>query len=137
MGEGQKKSAFEQALTVQSGKPLAVPGRPHDRHRPLFRGDLVAALSAAVAGDQVGDYDLVGFIEVTTEEIVQLVNPGKTAHMRYISPFLFRAFHNSSKWALPDLLVPIAAGSGSDVQDLGVGHSGLLTLLNTLRAGHQ
>ena len=137
LGDGQRKSAFERALTGQTGKSILVPGRPDDRHRPLSRKDLVEALENAVVGDQTGDCDLHGSTEVTTREIIQLVNPGKQVKVRYRSPFMFRAFSPASKWALLEFLAPMASSAAGCFKEIRAEQNGLQPMIGRLRAGGQ
>ncbi len=137
LGEGERKSAFERALTVRASNAILVPGRPDDRHRPLFRRDLVEALSDAVVGDRNGGCDLLGLAEVTTREIIRMLNPGKQVKVRYSSPFVFRAFSPASKWALPDFLTPTASSAAGGRSEIRAEQNGLQTMIDRLRAGGQ
>jgi len=55
--------------------PVPVIGSGRQTMRPVYRGTVVEAIAAAVAGRQAGTYELSGVDEVTIDEFIRLANP--------------------------------------------------------------
>lgn len=63
------------SLRRSGGKTVAVLGSGRQRVAPIYLGDVVAAVLAALSSDTSGTFDLAGPESMTMDELVRLLNP--------------------------------------------------------------
>lgn len=89
----------ETAMKAQNGKPVQFVGNGTQRHRPIFRGDVVEATLAALERGQPGIYDLTGPDEMNADALIRLLNGGRDVKISHTPPLVARVVSRF----LPDL----------------------------------
>lgn len=69
-----KPSRIDTLFISQNGKAVPVIGDGHQKMHPVYRGDVVDIIIAALEKGEAGIYDLSGCEEMTTNQFIQLVN---------------------------------------------------------------
>jgi len=67
-------SRIDTLFMPQNGKAVPVIGNGRQRMHPVYRGDVVAAILAALEKGRPGVYELSGAEEMTINRFIQLVN---------------------------------------------------------------
>lgn len=121
-----------EALRARSDGTVLVPGNGMQPVAPVFVGDVVACILAAMAdgraaesrtGPEPGTYDLTGPETMTLNELVALVNRGQ-ARIRHVPERLARLaalFLPSLPAALVDVMLRPCVGGGSSPAAEGFG----------------
>lgn len=81
---------LEENLQVSNGSSARLLGTGKQRQRPVYRGDVVAAIVAAIAGSTPGIYDLTGPEEMTADDLVRLVNRNPNVEISHTPAWLAR-----------------------------------------------
>jgi nucleoside-diphosphate-sugar epimerase len=89
VGPPEDPGPLLEALGLRNGGSVLVPGDGTQRVAPVFVGDVVAALVAALRGGPPGTYDLVGRDEMALNQLVTLCG-GPGARVRHVPAPLAR-----------------------------------------------
>lgn len=96
------------ALLAGDDRRVTVLGDGRQRIAPVYRDDVVAALSAALTAGAPGVYDLAGPDRMTLDDLVRILNRDPGVLIRHLSPIVARAlglFHPDLNPALVDLML--------------------------------
>jgi NADH dehydrogenase len=78
------------SLLLDGKTSVVVLGNGNQRVAPLFLGDVVAAILAAVSSDHSGTFDLQGPDELTIDDLVHLLNRNDAASISHVPGLLAR-----------------------------------------------
>lgn len=81
---------LEEALISVAGKPVQMVGNGQQLHRPIYRGDVVEAIIAALQQGRPGVYDLTGPDEMTADALIQLLNGAADVKISHTPDWLAR-----------------------------------------------
>lgn len=77
-----------QAYLSKNGEAVQTLGDGKRKMRPVYRGDVVNAILAALKGGKPGVYDLSGAEEMTVDEFIQLINRNPNVKISHTPPWL-------------------------------------------------
>lgn len=103
---------LEQAFFARGGRATML-GDGRQRQRPLYRGDAVEAIVAALRGGAPGVYELVGPEEMTADELARLVNRGAPVRITHVPAWAARLLghlHPALSPAMVDVMLADATG---------------------------
>jgi len=120
------------ALMAKEGKPVRVLGDGLQVVAPVYIGDVVSALAAAIARGSPGTYDLTGPGRMTMDDLVRLVNGDPSVPITHC-PARFARFLSRFFPALPAPFVDVMLRDSIGDASHGVSEFGLtLTPLETV-----
>ena len=96
-----KPSRIDTLFIAQPGKAIPVVGDGHQKMHPVYRGDVVDMILAALEKSHTGVYELSGCEEMTTNQFIQLVNQNKAVKMAHTAPWLARMLSRFVKGLSP------------------------------------
>lgn len=79
---------LELAYSAESGGTVNVLGSGRQRVRPILREDVVTALATATERGRPGVYALAGTEEMSADEMVRMLNAGRTVRIRHTPSWL-------------------------------------------------
>jgi nucleoside-diphosphate-sugar epimerase len=77
-------SRMDDLLLAKKGRAVPVIGDGRQRMHPVYRGDVVEAILAAMEKGRAGVYELSGPEELSVDELIRLVNRNPGVRMRHI-----------------------------------------------------
>ncbi|HEY4289055.1 MAG TPA: NAD-dependent epimerase/dehydratase family protein [Puia sp.] len=83
-----KTSRIDDLFIAKKGKAVPVLGNGLQKIRPLYRGDVVNIIEAALEKGQRGVYDLSGPEEMTVNDLIRLANRDPNVKMRHIPAWI-------------------------------------------------
>lgn len=83
-----KASRIDDLFIAKKGKAVPVLGNGLQKMRPLYRGDVVNIIIAALEKGQPGVYELSGPEEMTVNDFIRLANRAPTVKMRHIPAWI-------------------------------------------------
>jgi nucleoside-diphosphate-sugar epimerase len=83
-----KASRMDDLFKSKKGKPVPVIGDGRQKMRPVYRGDVVDAIVAALEKGDAGTYELSGPEEMTVIDFIRLANRDPAVKMRPIPGWL-------------------------------------------------
>jgi nucleoside-diphosphate-sugar epimerase len=83
-----KASRMDDLFKSKKGKPVPVIGDGRQKMRPVYRGDVVDAIVAALEKGKAGIYELSGPEEMSVNDFIRLANRDPTITMRHIPGWL-------------------------------------------------
>jgi uncharacterized protein YbjT (DUF2867 family) len=116
----EQPGSLEQTYTSKNGKPVSIMGNGQQRHRPVYKGDVVNAIMAALKGGRAGVYDLTGPDEISLDEFVRMLNRGKDVKINHIPGFMgyiLSAFLPGLTSTVVDIVLSDATGNPSKAVD--------------------
>ena len=91
-----KASRIDDLFIAKKGKAVPVLGNGLQKIRPLYRGDVVNIIVAALEKGQPGVYELSGPEEMTVNDLIRMANQDRDVKMKHIPawivPLLSRLF---------------------------------------------
>jgi uncharacterized protein YbjT (DUF2867 family) len=81
---------FELAFTAPQGAAVRLVGNGRQRERPIYRGDVVQAILAALQGGRPGTYELAGPEEMSADDFIRLVNRRDGVRIAHVPPWIAR-----------------------------------------------
>lgn len=103
------------SLRRSGGRTVAVLGNGRQRVAPVYLGDVVAAVLAALSSDTSGTFDLAGPETMTMDELVRLLNPDggvRISHVPWPAAQLLRFVGPKLPAALIDIMRKDSLGKG-------------------------
>jgi nucleoside-diphosphate-sugar epimerase len=79
-----RASRMDDLFLSKNGKAVTVIGDGRQKMRPLYRGDVVAIILAALERGRPGIYELSGAEEMTVDDFIRLANRDAGVKMRHI-----------------------------------------------------
>ena len=83
-----RASRIDDLFIAKKGKAVPVLGNGLQKIRPLYRGDVVNMIIAALEKGQPGVYDLSGPEEMTVNDLIRLANQDPGAKMKHIPSWI-------------------------------------------------
>ena len=83
-----KASKMDVLLLSQKGRSVRTIGNGRQKMHPVYRGDVVNAIIAALEKDSAGIYELSGPEEITIDEFIRLVNQNPSVKINHIPAWL-------------------------------------------------
>lgn len=106
-----RASRIDDLFIAKKGKAVPVLGNGLQKIRPLYRGDVVNMIVAALQKGQPGVYELSGPEEMTVNDLIRLANQDPNVKMRHIP-----------SWIVP-LLSRLVPGLSPTFADLMLHHT--------------
>ncbi len=106
-----RASRIDDLFIAKKGKAVPVLGNGLQKIRPLYRGDVVNIIVAALEKGQPGVYQLSGPEEMTVNDLIRLANQNPNAKMKHIP-----------SWIMP-LLSRLVPGLSPTFADLMLHHT--------------
>jgi NADH dehydrogenase len=113
LGSPAEPGPLEQAFTAHRGR-VRILGDGRQRVRPVYIGDVVEAVLAALERGAPGVYELAGPEEMSLEECVRLINGGTGVRMDPTPPWLARVLgrtHPKLTPAMVEILLRDSTGN--------------------------
>jgi NADH dehydrogenase len=92
IGPAEAPGPTANALLVGDKSSVTVLGSGKQRVAPVFVGDVVAAILAALESDQSGTFDLQGPEVMTIDDLVRILNRSDRARIRHVPGPIARLF---------------------------------------------
>jgi len=129
LGSPSDPGPLEAAFVARGGRVVML-GDGRQRQRPLYRGDAVEAIVAALRGGAPGVYELAGPEEMSADDLARLVNRGAPVRITHVPAWAARILGRVHPQLSPELVDVMLADSGCDAAR-AVGEFGLrLTALS-------
>lgn len=116
-----RTSRIDDLFIAKKGKAVPVLGNGLQKIRPLYRGDVVNMIVAALEKGQPGVYELSGPEEMTVNDLIRLANQEPNVKMRHIP-----------SWIVP-LLSRLVPGLSPTFADLMLHHTNSIYSRETYR----
>ena len=88
-----------EAYLSKNGKAVQTLGSGKQKLRPIFRGDVVDAITAALEKGSAGIHELSGLEEFTVDELIRLINQNPDVKISHTPPWLAKILSHF----IPDL----------------------------------
>lgn len=116
-----KASRIDDLFIAKKGKAVPVLGNGLQKIRPLYRGDVVNIIVAALEKGQPGVYELSGPEEMTVNDLIRMANQNPNVKMKHIPA-----------WIVP-LLSRLVPGLSPTFADLMLHHTNSIYSHETFR----
>jgi nucleoside-diphosphate-sugar epimerase len=90
IGSPEKPGLTAEKLISNHGKPVAILGSGKQQITPIYLGDVVNAIIAAIEQDHPGIFDLVGLESMTMDDLVKIVNNDQSVKISHLPSFIAR-----------------------------------------------
>lgn len=130
-----KPGPIEQNLKAQGTRSVRLLGNGRQRQQPVYRGDVVRAIAAAIERGTPGVYDLTGPEEMIADDLIRLINRNRDVRISHVPAWLARTlslFVAELPSTFVDIMLRDAVGDSSRaVTEFGLKPTLLSTLWRT------
>lgn len=138
LGSPDDPGPLEAAFCARGGRVVMI-GDGRQRQMPLYRGDAVEAILAALVRGAPGVFELVGLEEMTADELARLVNRGAPVRITHVPGWAARLLarvHAELSAELVDVMLADSVGDpGPAVAEFGLKLTALREVWSHRRAG--